>query len=917
MEVALKRLLPLLGVLAALALIPTLSWAAADIPANAFVLADDEQAAAHAMQEAGGQAFHIFTRAIIGYLPTTANLVGMGTVREVHRTAVDLRAARAFGPAAEAAAVAWNQNVCGLRPAAPPAVCQRGRRLVGDTINLPRSRALMPSLARLLPTGAGRYNTSEYMVGSVAVGIIVPESSGNAENWSTERLNTVVAETQAGIDWWRQREPSANLTFSYDLHLSVPVSIEPIATEAVGSAATIEDAPMGQWMNECFAYLGYPADVMFEENAYSYANDLRLAKGTNWAFIVFVVDSLNDADGAFPDGLFAFARPGGPYLVMTYDNDGWGIENMDSTVAHEMGHIFYALDEYRDAGNLASDRSGYFNEINGNNEGDGLTNVSCIMRGDEDSYDLRAVCGYTKRQMGQRDQDRNGIQDVLDVPPVCTLPAFTPDPTGHSLLTYLGRAQVGTLPNLNTCRPELPHPAISVSTIAGVEWQVDSTDWTPATPATGAYDSGQESFRLIAGPLDLGEHTVRARAVDNQGKVGTPASDTVTIIAVPRVVSCFPAPGATNAARNTVVRATFSEPIVAGSITSANFTLQGQYTGVVAATVSYDAATMTATLQPATLLAVDKYTATVRGGAAGPVSPDGRHVEDDWSWSFTVPEDTAPPTITITTPQAGAVVRGLVPVQAAVEDETGVARVDVFVDGVNLAVLTAPPYTLTWDTSPQTVTDGPHQIMVWAWDTAGRRAQASISVVADNASFDDVPKGSAIWRYVESVAREGITGGCSLTPPLYCPDRAVTRGQMAVFLCRAAGIAPYGNPTPTFEDVPRTHPMYPYIEAAFRNGLVSGCSTTPRLFCPNTAVTRGQLAVMLCRAAEIAPYDNPTPTFSDVPRGSSQYPYVEALYRATVTGGIARDPLRYGPALPVTRGQMAVFLCRAFNLSLE
>jgi hypothetical protein len=33
-------------------------------------------------------------------------------------------------------------------------------------------------------------------------------------------------------------------------------------------------------------------------------------------------------------------------LVVTYDNDGWGIDRMDRVVAHETGHIFGATDEY-------------------------------------------------------------------------------------------------------------------------------------------------------------------------------------------------------------------------------------------------------------------------------------------------------------------------------------------------------------------------------------------------------------------------------------------------------------------------------------------------------------------------------------------------------------------------------------------
>ena len=51
--------------------------------------------------------------------------------------------------------------------------------------------------------------------------------------------------------------------------------------------------------------------------------------------------------------------------------------------------------------------------------------------------------------------------------------------------------------------------------------------------------------------------------------------------------------------------------------------------------------------------------------------------------------------------------------------------------------------------------------------------------------FDDVacPGGAAV-DFIERLAAEQITGGCSTMPPLYCPDNSSTRGQMAVFIVK-------------------------------------------------------------------------------------------------------------------------------------
>ena len=54
------------------------------------------------------------------------------------------------------------------------------------------------------------------------------------------------------------------------------------------------------------------------------------------------------------------------------------------------------------------------------------------------------------------------------------------------------------------------------------------------------------------------------------------------------------------------------------------------------------------------------------------------------------------------------------------------------------------------------------------------------------ASFTDVPTSSPQFRFVEALVAAGITGGCG--GGNFCPNDAVTRGQMAVFLSVALGL---------------------------------------------------------------------------------------------------------------------------------
>ena len=54
------------------------------------------------------------------------------------------------------------------------------------------------------------------------------------------------------------------------------------------------------------------------------------------------------------------------------------------------------------------------------------------------------------------------------------------------------------------------------------------------------------------------------------------------------------------------------------------------------------------------------------------------------------------------------------------------------------------------------------------------------------ATFSDVPLTHPFSQYVEALAASGITAGCGAGK--FCPDAALTRGQMAVFLAKALGL---------------------------------------------------------------------------------------------------------------------------------
>jgi len=132
----------------------------------------------------------------------------------------------------------------------------------------------------------------------------------------------------------------------------------------------------------------------------------------------------------------------------------------------------------------------------------------------------------------------------------------------------------------------------------------------------------------------------------------------------------------------------------------------------------------------------------------GPVAPSGTMVvtittTTGWTLSLsgaggeveyvattTVPADTIPPTITITTPKEKATVKGIIPITVQVSDNWGVTRVDFAIDGVPLGFVLVSPYTIQWDT--RKVKNGKHVIMATAMDKAGLTSNATVNVKTQN-----------------------------------------------------------------------------------------------------------------------------------------------------------------------------------------
>jgi hypothetical protein len=182
--------------------------------------------------------------------------------------------------------------------------------------------------------------------------------------------------------------------------------------------------------------------------------------------------------------------------------------------------------------------------------------------------------------------------------------------------------------------------------------------------------------------------------------------------------------------------------------------------------------------------------------------------------------------------------------------------------------------------------------------------------------FCDVLLGFWAWPHIQAIAEAGITSGCG--PTSYCPDDAVTRAQMAVFLLRGLYGGSYDPPAATgrvFYDVPIDYWAAPWIERFALEGITCGCDVNR--YCPDADVTRAQMAVFLLRAKYGSSYKPPPATgiwFYDVPARFWASSWIEQLAAEGITGGCGGGA--FCPNDGVTRAEMAVFIAKTFGLAL-
>lgn len=171
--------------------------------------------------------------------------------------------------------------------------------------------------------------TSERLTGRLALGMIFVSGPTLGLELTVAEQDRFEREAQNGLSWMAGQSPAKDVTWVHErihVHVDVPDTLTP------GLKRSAYEEP---WRNAAQKTLGLRPDM---EGVIDYVRELRKRHGTDWGYCVFFTKyNLYN---------FAYAKIGGPRVVMNCQSSLWVKTDIDRLFAHETGHIFGAPDEY-------------------------------------------------------------------------------------------------------------------------------------------------------------------------------------------------------------------------------------------------------------------------------------------------------------------------------------------------------------------------------------------------------------------------------------------------------------------------------------------------------------------------------------------------------------------------------------------
>ena len=187
----------------------------------------------------------------------------------------------------------------------------------------------------------------------------------------------------------------------------------------------------------------------------------------------------------------------------------------------------------------------------------------------------------------------------------------------------------------------------------------------------------------------------------------------------------------------------------------------------------------------------------------------------------------------------------------------------------------------------------------------------SSPAAAQTEPFTDTSPDAYYSEAVDALADGGIFDGTECDEG-FCPDQPLLRREMAVWLIRALEDDEPSDYDSRFADVEDNAWWTPYTERMADLKITVGCKSEPLRYCPDRFVSRSQMAAFLTRAFKLPDAESPA-GFADVSEESWAFNSINALAASKITVGCRSEPLSYCPERSVTRAQMAAFIYRGLK----
>ncbi len=378
---------------------------------------------------------------------------------------------------------------------------------------------------------------SEFLGGYILANFIYAESNGvregDTETWTDEDLRQARIGSAAAFATWQGKFPNMDISYVLQTFERVATAYEPIAHDMNSDHL---------WIVDCMRTLGWgqrsddPQPVVHEFN-----ENERSRLRTNWVVTSFIANSRNTPGNRFGNGAApytAYAFLGGPYMVEPFPAGG-DPNNVGETlvysqiVNHEVGHLFYTLDEYPNSPGACGDRSGYLNYKNENQTmslpGGGEARckplVNCIMHSAARFDQGRPWCDWSQGHLGVLDGNGNAMPDMFEAAPEITFVPEGPETVTTNHYTLRLKAKARAVPNQNPFqgpeRVDYASPLEEGRLLFGaIQVELDALD--------GRWDEVEEEAEFNLSIPQAGQHIVLVARVEN--RVGFRSQPTTKVV---------------------------------------------------------------------------------------------------------------------------------------------------------------------------------------------------------------------------------------------------------------------------------------------------------------------------------------------------------------------------------------------------